>query len=485
MAVDLRPLQHPEPFVGMVRFFEHTWRILAARRGGATAIAALQRHNLANLLRFAKARSPFWARRLRRIDPERADLRDIEPVDKPLLMEHFDEVVTDPVLNYAACHAFVNDRSKLGQVFAGRYVLAHTSGSTGHRGIFAFDRWGWEFAQAASMAEPVNELNHRWRQYPSIFWKIPVALVVPTGGHYTSYLVPRITGRQQKLFTRMHYIDILDPIERIVDQLNELQPLVVHSYPTVLEALTYYQAKGRLHINPFFMMAASEPFPASVKVRVRDAFPRAQVIDIYAATELPAMAHTCDHGRLHLIADWLVLENVDEAGRAVPLGERGTKLYATCLYNFAQPLIRYEITDAIRYVPEPCPCGSALPVIEVSGRTNDTLWVADRTGKLVTLLATPILVAFMEVPGLRQYQLIQDAPHHIHVNYVVDHPGSEETVRADIERVFQAYLSRHGLPDTVQLSYAAVGEIARDPSSHKVLQVIKRFSEPGRVKNEK
>jgi phenylacetate-coenzyme A ligase PaaK-like adenylate-forming protein len=267
-------------------------------------------------------------------------------------------------------------------------------------------------------------------------------------------------------------------MERIVEQLNAARPHVIHSYPTMLEALACYQEQGKLRINPFGLTGASEPFSAAMKNRLADAFPGALIVEVYAATEIPVIAHACDHGRLHLAADWVVLENVDVDGCPVPLGERGTKLYATCLYNFAQPLIRYELTDAIRYAPEPCPCGLALPVIEVAGRTNDTLWITDHSGRLVTLLATPILVAFMEAPGLRQYQLIQDAPHHIHINYVVERPGAEETVRREIERVFQAYLARHGLPDTVQLSYAALPEIPRDPRTHKVLQVIKTIKDP-------
>lgn len=477
-ATGSHPLAHPDPFIKTERFFYHIHRIEHGRRGGLAAIKRSQKRNLVNLLRMAKAHSPFYARRLRGVDPDRASLRDIAPITKPELMQHFNEVVTDPTLDYEQCHAFVNDPGTLGQLFAGKYVLAHTSGSTGKRGIFAFDRFCWEFAQSLGFAQPFIDLPRKHRLIQAPLRKVPIALVIPTGGHYTSYLIPAVTGKYRDFFSRLTYMDILDPFEVIVEKLNKLQPLALHSYPTMLEALAHYQEQGRLKINPIVVSGASEPFPENIKRHLQKVFPGVGIVEVYAATEVPTMAHTCLHGRMHLGADWVILENVDRQGKPVPVGERGEMVYATSLYSYAQPIIRYELTDAIRYHPEPCPCGCPLPTIEVAGRTNDTLWIPDKSGKVVTLLATPILVAFMEVPGLRQYQLVQDAPKRIHINYVVDRQGTEKQVRRDIEQVFAAYLERHGLGGAVSLSFSVMDEIPRDPYTHKVLQVIKKVSEP-------
>ena len=41
--------------------------------------------------------------------------------------------------------------------------------------------------------------------------------------------------------------------------------------------------------------------------------------------------------------------------------------------NMAQPLIRYELTDELVLIDEPCACGSALRrVDDIEGRTDDT-----------------------------------------------------------------------------------------------------------------
>jgi len=470
-------LAHPEPFIGSRRFFATLHRIENGRRGGASAVWASQRRNLANLLRVAKARSPYYAKVLQGFDPDRGDLRTIAPIDKPTLMHNFDEVTTDPALRYDACHAFVNDHDKIGRLFDGRFVLAHTSGSTGKRGIFAFDRMGWEFPQALGFTQPYNN-PHMQRMALAPLASLKVSAIIPIGGHYTSYLLPAITNTGlRNVFAKMEFVDILDPFAKIIDRLNAQQPNIVHSYPSMLDALAFHQEQGRLRIKPIVMMGASEPFPETVKQRLRAAFPGVYLVEVYAATEVPTIAHTCTHGRMHLAADWVILENVDGAGNPVPPGEWGEMVYATCLYNYAQPLIRYELSDSIRYHDELCPCGCPLPTIEISGRSNDTLWVPDAEGNVITLLATPILVAFMEVPGLRQYQLVQRAAHHIHINYVVDRPGGEKRVQRDIENVFDAYLKRHGIGGGVTLSFSVLDEIPRDPRSHKVRQVVREVGE--------
>ena len=66
----------------------------------------------------------------------------------------------------------------------------------------------------------------------------------------------------------------------------------------------------------------------------------------------------CDQGGTHISEDLLIVEPVDRPGLAPP-GERSAKVYLTNLYNPVLPLIRYEITDEVTFLPGPCPCGSA------------------------------------------------------------------------------------------------------------------------------
>jgi len=50
----------------------------------------------------------------------------------------------------------------------------------------------------------------------------------------------------------------------------------------------------------------------------------------------------------------------------------------TNLANHVQPLIRYDLGDRIMVHEARCGCGSFLPVIELQGRDDDTLWLGSR-----------------------------------------------------------------------------------------------------------
>jgi phenylacetate-CoA ligase len=97
------------------------------------------------------------------------------------------------------------------------------------------------------------------------------------------------------------------------------------------------------------------------------------VLNVWGASEAGGCAASCGHGPgMHLTDDLLLVEPVDAAGRPVPAGVRSAKVYLTNLYNLTVPLIRYEITDEVMLLDEPCACGSGHRRIEdIRGRNED------------------------------------------------------------------------------------------------------------------
>jgi phenylacetate-coenzyme A ligase PaaK-like adenylate-forming protein len=85
------------------------------------------------------------------------------------------------------------------------------------------------------------------------------------------------------------------------------------------------------------------------------------------------MGASCSAERgIHLNDDVCIVEPVDGAGHPVPAGERAEKVYLTNLYNLGMPLIRYELTDEVTVLDEPCPCGVTLMRIDdIQGRLDD------------------------------------------------------------------------------------------------------------------
>jgi phenylacetate-coenzyme A ligase PaaK-like adenylate-forming protein len=84
---------------------------------------------------------------------------------------------------------------------------------------------------------------------------------------------------------------------------------------------------------------------------------------------------------MHLPDDLTWIEPVDAEGRPVPSGTRAAKFLFTNLYNHALPLIRYEVSDEIMLLEDPCPCGSGhRRIANVLGRQDelfryDTTWI--------------------------------------------------------------------------------------------------------------
>ena len=74
---------------------------------------------------------------------------------------------------------------------------------------------------------------------------------------------------------------------------------------------------------------------------------------------------------MHVADDLVILEPADADGNVVPYGQPAERLLLTNLFNLTQPLIRYDLVDAVTMSDEPCPCGCAhRRITAVNGRID-------------------------------------------------------------------------------------------------------------------
>ena len=147
----------------------------------------------------------------------------------------------------------------------------------------------------------------------------------------------------------------------------------------------------------------------------------------------------------------MLLEVVDADGYAAAPGSVG-RIVVTPFYNFAMPLIRYELGDHGILSPEPCACGRTLPVLEsVLGRSRNIFRFVDGTSTWPILLSRDFQ-AF--VPN-RQFQVVQLTHTDIEFRYV---PVEENQVNDPL--ALTAYLKAK-LHPTVSVALAPVSAIAR------------------------
>jgi phenylacetate-coenzyme A ligase PaaK-like adenylate-forming protein len=94
----------------------------------------------------------------------------------------------------------------------------------------------------------------------------------------------------------------------------------------------------------------------------------------------------------------------------LPPGETGATTLLTNLANHVQPIIRYDLGDRVTQHPEPCACGSHLPVIEVQGRCDDTLRLGRSSRHRVGILPLALSTVLEDDAGLFDFQLVQQGP---------------------------------------------------------------------------
>ena len=121
----------------------------------------------------------------------------------------------------------------------------------------------------------------------------------------------------------------------------------------------------------------SERCSAAMRQRIQHLIGLEDMFDIPGMTELygPGTGLECSrHEGIHYWADYYLLEILDpETLAPVPAGERG-EMVVTTLTKEAAPLIRYRTRDLSRLIPQPCSCGSVLPLHDrILGRSDDMI----------------------------------------------------------------------------------------------------------------
>ena len=379
--------------------------VLTMTHAAAPRLAAVQRERLRALVAAARAGSAFYRRRLRGVGDD-AGLAALPTVTKDELMQHFDGWVADPVLALPALQAFVADPAHIGESFAGRYQVWESSGTSGRPGVFVQD------LQAMTVYDALEALR-RAPPRPLQRWLDPLGLgeryafVGATGGHFASMVsVQRLRLLNPWLAGRLRSFSILQPRDRLAAELEAWAPTVLATYPTAAAMLADESEQGRLRIRPLEVWTGGETLGAATRTRLQQVWGCA-VRNSYGASEFLAIAWECAAGHLHVNADWVLLEPVDERHRPLPPGVPSCSTLLTNLANTVQPLIRYALGDQITWLGGDCPCGATLPRIEVRGRRDDPLVLRGDDGHPVTLPPLALTTVLEDEAHVFDFQLRQ------------------------------------------------------------------------------
>lgn len=391
---------------------------------GARSIHRAAAERLLSLTQYARTHSPYFARHLRRLAPVPA-LSDIPVSHKAVLMENFDDWLTDRSLCRADIQRFLDHSRGTPGLYREQYGVWCSSGSSGERGIFVQDHaalvtydalLGYQFsASALALAYRAGFAGASARS----------ALIAVTDGPFASVWNWQ---RWSKLnpWAKTRAFSIVRPIAELEAELNQYQPTFLASYPSMLTLLAEGQRAGRLHLAPLVLWSGGEHLSLPRQRAIEEAF-ACPVINEYGTSECLSIAFGCREGWLHVNEDWVILEAVDEHFEPVPPGTPSATTLLTNLANRVQPVIRYDLGDRITVRPDPCPCGSRLRALRVEGRTDEVLTFANRSGKPVSLAPMALTTLVEEQAGLALFQIEQRGVDQLVLR--LDHSAPPDSVR--------------------------------------------------------
>ena len=400
----------------------------------ADALASLARDRLRQLLAFAARELPYYRRLFasRGVRPEQDDayaaLQRLPVLDKPAARAHARDMTWPavpggprPAVTGGTSGDTLNfhlDRGHHARNMGARLALHQSLGvRPGDRRLFL---WG----------SPIEVRRSRWRLLRDVLINERVA---------DAFDLPA-----ERMYAYLEFI-------------RSYRPRLMYGYGTALALLARHALKrgGPPLPAPRAVILTSDETTPDERAAVQAAF-RAPALNEYGSREMGIIAHECLHGALHVLTPLVYVEILRD-GRPVPPGEAG-QIVCTNLAGRAQPLIRYAQGDFGRLRPEPCACGSPLPVLVLEGaRSNGFIVLAD--GRLCSdhVLMCPTRID----PSIIEFKVYQRAIDRFEVLLVVD-----ERYRPSVsERLREKYREYFG--PRVQVNVRLVDRIPPDPSGKR------------------
>ncbi|WP_068808199.1 phenylacetate--CoA ligase family protein [Thauera phenolivorans] len=347
-------------------------------------LEALQLSRLRDLLAAVAAQVPYYRERFR--------LEGLRPGD----FETLDALALLPPTDKALIRHHLSNWQAEGTQGLARHS---TSGSSGEPLHFLLGKHRISFDIAA-----------KWRA--TRWWNVDVGdrEMVLWGSPLEAAAQDRVRALRDRLL-RSHLVPARDlnpgRIDAILDEMREFRPAMLFGYPSALARVAFRAREQGRRMDDLGIRAAfctSEVLRPEWRQVIGEVF-GCGVANEYGARDAGFIARECPHGGLHITAEELIVEVVDEAGQAQPAGVEGDIL-VTNLAGPEFPFIRYRTGDRGVLSARRCACGRGLPLIErLSGRANDGLVALD--GSWVH--GSAVNHALRELPGLEAYRIVQEA----------------------------------------------------------------------------
>lgn len=470
--------------MGLISFYQKYYASLGYNQLSESRILEIQKQRFRLLLCHTVNNSEFYQKLYKGIDLDNCRLSDLPVVTKSVMMKNFDRFLTDSRLKLREIQEWLADKNNYGKLYLGEFLPIPTSGSSGEYALVVYHREALDLIQASLFVR--QPLRAKRSAYDHT--KMRVSQLLGAKGRIAVIGIPRSNlllfvrsaPTFHRAFVKLKILSVFDPIEQIVEALNEFQPDALISYTYFLATLAQEQLAGKLNIafsRPMsFVAGAGEPLSEHTKDLAQQAW-NWKIQDNYGAAECFFMAASCQNfGHLHAMNDLSILEVVDGDHNPVPQGKYGEKILVTNLANLTQPIIRYEIEDIVGYAGESCKCGLPFPTLSpVQGRKSDYLYFQKPQGGYERFHPYRLIIPLRYAHELRQYQFVQTARNELTFFYVSQNDG--DGIEQQLSQILQEALGQADLQSRVTLRLKRVETIPRNDRSGK-FQMVKSLGAP-------
>ena len=322
---------------------------------------------------------------------------------------------------------------------SGEIEHTYTSGTTGERVVNIWDQDWWDRAEAASwklnshtagLAYPQKEAKLSSSLNFGISCEEDLPIEYRLWGDNRLYLNEKINLIQ---WQPRHY-------ERMARELKSFQPVILEANPSLLAKLSFWAMDEGFEMYSPAAIVFTYEFTSKIHLAAMRKVFSSPLISSFGTTETGFVLQGCEEGFLHQNTGFCRIDFhplKDEFG--------GPDLGRMLVTTFGNPwnfVLRFDTGDLIRlHNSGACACGRAEGLIAdaVEGRTTNVTFTTE--GNLITTMAFDNAIS--DVPGIRDYHLIQHSPKSYELQLMLppgasgaDASGAEDGARATLQALY-------------------------------------------------
>lgn len=381
-------------------------------------------------------------------------------LDKRTLLEQFDRLITVHDVTQGELRRFDAEKAADRKPYRGKYHVVHSSGSTGKPGYFLYDEAAWQqmllgIVRGALWGMSMPQILKLLACGPRI------AYIAATDGRYGGAMA--VGDGIDGVGAKQIHLDIKMPLSEWIRQLRAFRPNIIIGYPSAIKILADLIDSGEIALEVIRVISCGEPLGGSLRRYLEKIF-HTPAVNFYGASESLALGVETNPANGMILFDDMNIIEIDK-----------DEIYLTCLYNFAQPLIRYRLSDCLTLQPPepdtPYPFNRAVGLL---GRNEDILWFEDSDGNREFL--HPLAIEGFCVEGLLDYQFRQTGRNTFEMLAETNSTANQDKIRLNMLAQMNSILLEKNL-GYVQFNIRFIDKILPDPQTGKKKLIVTDYAE--------